>query len=750
MKASQFSCGNVCLLAAAMAAAMAPPTDRATEALAVLAEATRSIHAEQPLQQRVHRLFEVLRAELHFRDARLTCWLQSAMPGTLRQQFYSIDGWPYPWDDELMRRVALGETLEARTIVVSNAAAPGEHLPAVQAAYLGMPIRWGPRLWGVLEFRAERNQPFEPAHCDLVAALAPQLAIAVAREGQRLARSPAGASDGETPAGLTLTPLRQQQLAAIDRRLEAMLGVHDLLSLLLRHALEHTGAEAGAIALVDHDAGELVIHVYEGYPHEQWGQLPAHHRHRLSWERGLAGRAARLGRALLVRDVTLQPDPPPAGPGARAELAAPILVEGRAAAVIILDSSRSNAFGEEELAFMRALCERAAQPLHRAIHYQNALESASYLGQVFASLPTGLALLDANGKVLRANPAWYALLGIDCEHSHSAFHVPIDLVETLLPRLQDPLRLTEFCAASLHSPTEHRVLRLHLVNPTQELQILSAPTRDSQRRITGRLWAISDVTREGEAERLKNEFVSIVSHELRTPLTSILGYTELLLNREFTAEERRQFISTVYVEAGRLSQLVEDLLNFSRLEAGKVKLNQWVTSLHGIVAELTTQLHTQLERHRLLFDVAPVLPPVFIDRDKVKQIIFNLLTNAIKYSPKGGEITLEMREARSGDLPGDHPPGRFVLVAVHDQGIGIAPEELSRIWERFYRVDNTNTRRIGGTGLGLSITRALVELHGGRIWAESELGQGSSFFFTLPVAAEPVPGKLDRRGPRAR
>ncbi len=744
MEAPPFWGGNVCLRAAAMTAAMALPTDRATEALAVLAEATHSIHADQPLQQRVHRLFEVLRPALRFRDARLTCWLQSAMPGTVRQQFYSVDGWPYPWDDELMRRVALGTTIEGRTIVVSNAAALGEHLPTIQAGYLGLPIRWGSRLWGVLEFRAEHSQRFDPVHCDILAALAPQLAIAVAREGRQLAESPAGASDGETPAGLTLTPQRQQQLAAVDRHLEAMLGVHELLSLLLRRALEHTGAEAGAIALVDHDAGELVIYVYEGYPQEQWRQLPNQQRQRLSWERGLAGRAARLGRALLVRDVTLQPDLPPAGPGARAELAAPILVEGRAAAVIILDSPRSNAFSEEELAFVRALCERAALPLHRAIHYQNALESANHLGQVFTSLPTGLALLDTNGKVLRANPSWFGLLGIDRERGHAAFHVPIDLVETLLPRLQDPLRLTEFCAASLNAPTEHRVMRLHLINPAQDLQILSVPTYDSRHRVTGRLWAISDVTREGEAERLKNEFVSIVSHELRTPLTSILGYTELLLNREFTADERRQFISTVYVEASRLSQLVEDLLNFSRLEAGKVKLNQWVTSLYGIVAELTTQLHTQLERHRLLFNVAPDLPPVFIDRDKVKQIIFNLLTNAIKYSPGGSEISLEIREAQEDEFPGDHPPGRFVLVAVHDQGIGIAPEDLSRIWERFYRVDNTNTRRIGGTGLGLSITRALVELHGGRIWAESELGQGSSFFFTLPVATEPAAGRKAR------
>lgn len=727
---------------------MAARSDRATEVLGLLAEATRLLHSGQPLQQRIHRLFEVLRADLGFRDARLTCWLQSATPGTTRQQFYSVEGWPYPWDDELMRRVALGDGIVTRVIGLRNAAGVGEHIPVVQAAYLGAPLRWGARLWGVLELRAEGDRRFGPEHHDLIAALTPQLAIAIAQEGRQLPGSAAGASDGETPTGLTLSPRQQHRLAAIDARLEAMLGVPELLSLLLRQALEHTGAEAGAIALVDHEAGELVIQVYEGFPAEPWhGPLTVHHR-RLSWERGLAGRAARLGRALLVRDVTMQPDMSPAGPDARAELAAPILIDGRAAAVIILDSPRSDAFDEEALAFMRALCDRAAYPLHRALHYQEALETANYLGQVFTSLPTGLALLDANGKVLRANPAWYKLLGLDARNTSTPFHVSLDLVETLLPRLPNPLQLTEFCAASQRSPNETHLLRLRLVNPTQELQILSAPTRDSQQRITGRLWAISDVTREGEAERLKSEFVSIVSHELRTPLTSILGYTELLLNREFSAEERRQFISTVYTEAGRLSQLVEDLLSFSRLEAGNVKLNPWVVSMHGIVSELTTQLHTQLERHRLLLDVAPVLPPVYVDRDKVKQVIFNLLTNAIKYSPNGGEIVLELHEAKRDELPDNHPPGRFVLVAVHDQGIGIAPEDLSRIWERFYRVDNTNTRRIGGTGLGLSISKALVELHGGRIWAKSELGKGSSFFFTLPVATDEHMGRRDGRAPR--
>ena len=707
--------------------------DRSTEALAILAEATRLLYEDRPLHQRMHRVFALVRAAVPFRDARLTCWLQSAQPGTVRQQYYSADGWPYPWDEALTRRIALSGTLDVRTIVVSNPAAGEQHMPVAQAAYLGAPIFWGGRLWGILELRAEFGANLAGPPQELITALSAQLAIAIAQEGHRLPPPPTGASDGETPTGLTLAPQRRQQLAEIDERLEAMLDLHELLSLLLRRALETTGAEAGALALVDHERGELVLELAEGYPAELWNGLPAHSRQRLSWTTGLAGRAARLGRAMLVRDVAQEPGLAPAGVGACAELAVPISVAGQVAAVIILDSSRAHAFGEEELTFVRALCAQAAHPLSRALHYQEALENANYLGQVFAYLPTGLALLDSNGKVLRANPAWTNLWGLNGQHSRTPFHVSLDLVEILLPRLQDPLRLTEFCTNGQRTPAEPQSQRVRLSKPTQELLILSVPTRDSRQQISGRLWAVTDVTREGEADRMKNEFVSTVSHELRTPLTSILGYTELLLNREFSATERTQFTQTVYTEASRLSQLVEDLLSVSRIEAGKVKLNQWLTSLNSIVAELTTQLNTQLARHRMLLAVPPSLPPVYIDRDKIKQVIFNLLTNALKYSPHGGQLTLEIKEAQAGDLPPEHPAGRWMRIAIHDQGIGIAPEDLPRIWERFYRVDNTNTRRIGGTGLGLSITKALVELHGGRIWAESVLGQGSRFFFTLPI-----------------
>ncbi|MCG8348221.1 MAG: ATP-binding protein [Chloroflexales bacterium] len=719
------------------------PVSLSTENLALLAEATRALLADRPLAARLDDLFRLMRNRLTYTDARLTCWLQSAQPGTMRQQFHSPDGWMYPWDDGLTRQIALGGQIVHQPWLPPSQTdhhENGSQAPVLQATYLGAPIWWGGRLWGVLELRAMHSEDFDHSAQEFITALLPQIASAIAAEGISQNQQIVPVTKKDELAPWHLHEHEEQILAVLSSELEGPQTLHQLLTLLLRWSLDATGAEAGTISLVDHERGELITQIYEGYPSDRfpsdWSSLG---RQRRSWDTSLAGRVARSGRAFLVRDVSKEANLRLAMSNIRAELAVPISANGQVLAVLVLDSPRSAAFGDAELQFVSALCERAAQPLLWALSYQEALESSTHLGQVFASLPTGLALLDISGRVLRANPSWSAIWGLDPHIVEAEFHVPFDLVEALLSRLHDPFRLTEFCVEGQRAPTEVQMATVRLINPAQELQVLSVPTRDSLEQITGRLWAVSDVTREREVDRLKSEFVSIVSHELRTPLTSILGYTELLLARDFEPADQRQFIKTVYDQATHLSQLVEDLLGVSRLDAGKVKLNRWVVALRQLIAELTNQLNAQLDRHRLLIRLAEPLPPVYVDRDKVKQILFNLLTNAIKYSPQGGEVELIVQETRL--LPADHPPGRWLIVSVRDQGIGISPEDLSRIWERFYRVDNTNTRRIGGTGLGLSITRALVELHGGRIWVDSVVEKGSIFSFTLPVATE-----LDRRG----
>jgi signal transduction histidine kinase len=705
---------------------MSTPPDQSTGALAAVAEATRLLYAERPFAQRISGLFALLKISLRFRDCRLTCWLQSAQPGATRRQFFSDPPWAYPWDDVLTRSVALGAQTVRKAIVLN--ARPQQELPMIQAEYLGLPITWGGRLWGIFECRAE-SQRLDPGAATVVQALAPLLAAGIAEEGDRLT-VPALRRSGETPTGAQ--PVLRAQLAALNEQLDRSLDPYELLQTVLRRAIDGSGATAGAVALVDSEAGDLVLQLSEGYPQRSGvpAILPAQ---RWKWEHGLAGRAVRNGQALMMREQINEPGLPPL-PTAAAEIAAPILVDGRAAAVVMLHSTAGRAFADEALTFVRSLCERAGPPLGRARAVQESRETAFHLSQVFAGLPTGIALLDLNGRVLRHNPAWLTTWGLPGAGQRSAFHVTIDLAELLLSRLVEPLQLSEFIELGRNRPEDVLETSLKLRHPGQELQIVSLPTHDSRRQLTGRLWMVTDRTREREADRMKTEFVSIVSHELRTPLTSILGYTELLLNRKLDPSEQRSFIETVYSEASRLEALVQDMLNVSRLEAGAVKLNRWMLSLRQLAGELAAQLYTQLQRHKLMIDAREPLPPVHADRDKVKQILTNLLGNAIKYSPQGGEIRLTIRPAVAGDLPPHHPPGRWMLIAVRDHGIGIAEDDLPRIFERFHRVDNTNTRRIGGTGLGLHITRLLVELHGGRVWATSKVGKGSLFCFTLPIA----------------
>ncbi|WP_322496747.1 ATP-binding protein [Chloroflexus sp.] len=711
--------------------------DPTTSMLIVVAAASRILQEELPLVQRIHRLFGLLRLATRYRDGRLTCWLQSARPGATRQQIYSLESWAYPWDDNLTRAVALGGKTVTKTIALGNGRQT-ERLPVISAGYLGAPIFWGGRLWGILELRSDDQRRLDGWISEVIESLKPQLAAAVAQEGTRLPRLPTPRFASETPLGLTLAPSLRQKIIALNEQLDRTLDLHELLGIILRRALEGSGAEAGAITLVDSERRELVLHLYEGYEAERTGAaLPAMPRQRWSWDNGLAGQAAKTQRPLLVRDAGREPGLPSSMPFL-AELAAPIIVDDQVLAVLILHSRRANTFNEEVLAFIDALRERAGRPLARAAAYQVAYETSYHLSQVFSSLPIGLALIDLNGRVIRANPAWYQVWRLPEQSQRPFFYVGIDLVDHLLARLEDPLRLSEFCDLGQRAPDQVFETSLQLRQPYQVLHVLSVPTRDSQQQLTGWLWAVSDRTRERESDRLKDEFIGIVSHELRTPLTSILGYTEILLNRQDLDEtSQREFLTTVSNEAERLHKLVKDLLDVSRLEAGVVKLNRWAVRLGNIIEELTLQLHTQLVQHKLLIDMRPPLPPVFADRDKVKQIIFNLLSNAIKYSPEGTEIQLTVRYAEAGDLPANHPHGQWMLIMVRDQGIGIAPEDQAKLFERFQRVDNSNTRQKSGVGLGLYITRLLVELHGGRIWVQSTVGKGSSFSFTLPIWSAP-------------
>jgi signal transduction histidine kinase len=253
--------------------------------------------------------------------------------------------------------------------------------------------------------------------------------------------------------------------------------------------------------------------------------------------------------------------------------------------------------------------------------------------------------------------------------------------------------------------------------------ITYAPLFDREGRLVNIVGSARDITRFREAEELKSTFISIISHELKTPVALIKGYAGTLRRKDaqWDAATVRESASVIEEEADRLTQLIDNLLDASRLQAGGLKLNLDDVALDQMAQRLVEKFRTQTSRHVLSVDFPPTWPLVQADAARLEQVLSNLIGNAIKYSPTGGAVYVKGRV-----LPDE------VIVSVSDEGIGIPVEEQDRIFERFYRVDDALSRRTAGSGLGLYLAKAVIDAHGGRIWVESTPGHGASFSFALP------------------
>ncbi len=257
------------------------------------------------------------------------------------------------------------------------------------------------------------------------------------------------------------------------------------------------------------------------------------------------------------------------------------------------------------------------------------------------------------------------------------------------------------------------------------------------------------VERMQEVDRLKSNFLATVSHELRTPLTSVIGYSEMLIEGlagTLTAEQR-EYVQIIMEKGDHLLQLITGLLDVSRMDSGSMRLTKEPIRLGELVGSILTAMTPLARRKRveLRLDTPPDLPRVEGDREKLRQVLFNLVGNAIKFTPEQGQVRVELAVgslAREDELVSTPPegPGLGVRLRVADSGIGIAPDKQVRIFEPFFQVDSSSTREYGGTGLGLTLVKSYVEAHGGQVWVDSELGRGSAFTVTLPAVAT----ELDR------
>src|SRR5215216_4874582 len=242
----------------------------------------------------------------------------------------------------------------------------------------------------------------------------------------------------------------------------------------------------------------------------------------------------------------------------------------------------------------------------------------------------------------------------------------------------------------------------------------------SQAALKAQQAAIAELER---LDRSKTRFLSTISHEFRTPLTAIIGYSELLANNVANSAIAED-AAIIHREASRLNRLVDDILLVDRVDAGQMSLKMRPVDVNALIQDVVATFRPLTDSHRFPFDLDPSLRAIDGDPDRLAQAITNLVSNAVKYSPAGGTVTIGTRNE-----------GDDVIISVRDEGIGIAGEDLSRIFDRFERVETGIAGRIAGTGLGLSIVQEIASLHGGRLWADSELGLGSTFHLAIPTTA---------------
>jgi two-component system phosphate regulon sensor histidine kinase PhoR len=256
------------------------------------------------------------------------------------------------------------------------------------------------------------------------------------------------------------------------------------------------------------------------------------------------------------------------------------------------------------------------------------------------------------------------------------------------------------------------------------LQAIITPFEEAE--VEGYLVILQDLTRIRRLETVRRDFISNISHELRTPLAGLKALVDTLRGGAIKdPAATKRFLKRMEAEVDSLTQMVEELLELSRIESRQVPLRLAPVALDEVVSPPCERLRPQAERAGLGLSIRlpPDRPWVMADTERAQQVLTNLVHNAVKFTPPGGSITVAAQEGETE-----------VTVSVQDTGVGIPAEDLPRIFERFYKSDRA--RSGGGTGLGLAIAKHLVQGHGGRIWAESVEGQGSTFYFTLPVAAE--------------
>jgi PAS domain S-box-containing protein len=508
--------------------------------------------------------------------------------------------------------------------------------------------------------------------------------------------------------------LRQREyLLQISRAITAQLDLSSLLNLVITYAVEMLAGTSGLIAIYDDESNDLLrIRASSQLPREIWPAfapllaLPV-------------GDLTRHGVAVL-RDVASD-----TGLSLRQMIALPLAFRQSAVGVIYVFRAALNVdFSTNDRQLLQDFANQAAIAVSNARLYQGVLREKQRLDAMIEQSADGAMIIDNRWRITTFNQAMQQLTGWSREEAigrpcaevlgiHSTQGLNICLTDCPLQRR--PLADNPMVEGRITSRDGREIF----------VQSRYSPQHSPGGGFLGAIANVRDITAQRREAELQNTFISVISHELKTPVSIIKGYASTLARQDasFSQETLREGLTVIEEEADRLARHIQDLLDVSRVAAGGVRLDRSDFPFATLAADVVRGFAAQAEgKFEFELRIPDDMPPIHGDYERLRQVLSNLVSNAVKYSPDGGTIRI-----------GARAEGDVAIAYVSDQGIGIAPDEQEQIFDRFYRVDNRLRRQTQGSGLGLYLARAIIEAHTGRIWVESQLGRGSRFLFTLPL-----------------
>ena len=405
-----------------------------------------------------------------------------------------------------------------------------------------------------------------------------------------------------------------------------------------------------------------------------------------------------------------------------ASVGLPLIAFERLIGVIYIFRSYLDVFSANDRALLQSFADQAAIAVHNALLYTQVSQEKQRMDALLDTVADGMLILAPNRVVERCNPAFEHILGITKENIIGSHHEQI-----IRWKKHNQGMTLEQAEAGGWPLVPNAILYvegdLERANGTSlPVGITYAPLLSSEGTLLNTIATVRDITHFRELEEIKSTFVSVISHELKTPVALIKGYVATLRRDDasWNQEVVKDSLQVIEEEADRLAVMIENLLDATRLQAGGLKLNLADLFLGALADRIVERFRTQSDRHSLVVDFPEAYPSILGDEDRLTQVFSNLISNAIKYSPDGGEIRI------SGQVRPDE-----LVICISDQGPGIAPGDLPHIFDRFYRASDAS-RTTKGAGLGLYLTRALIEAHGGHIWVDSRYSGGARVCFCLP------------------